>query len=203
VNDSQPPRTLVLFDLDGTLTDRDTFRDLLRFSFGSFRLFAGLLLTFPWTFFYIVGLCSAKTSKERVFGHFFAGMAETEFMERMKKYSLERLPALLRPGAIETLRLHLEQGHDTFIVSASIQNWIEPWATTEGMAVIATEIEIMDGVVTGNFSTPNCRGEEKITRILEAVSLPDYERIYAYGDTPHDRPMLGLASDPAYQPFRK
>lgn len=200
---SEETRTLALFDLDGTLTDRDTFRDLLRFSFGFFRLFSGLLATFPWTFFYVAGLCSAKTAKEKVFAHFFGGMSETEFMERMEKYSLERLPSLLRPGALGKIQWHREQGHTVSIVSASIRHWIEPWATKEGMGVIATEIEIMDGVVTGKFSTPNCRGEEKITRILEAIQLSDYGQIYAYGDTPHDQPMLTLATDPVYQPFRK
>ncbi|PJB83715.1 MAG: HAD-IB family hydrolase [Acidobacteria bacterium CG_4_9_14_3_um_filter_49_7] len=196
-------RTLALFDLDGTLTDRDTFRDLLRFSFGTFRLFAGLLVTLPWTFFYIVGLCSAKTAKERVFRRFFAGMEEEEFVKRTRKYSLERLPALFRPGALDQIRQHKEHGHDTFIVSASIRHWIEPWAASEGVGVIATEVEIRDGTVTGRFSTDNCRGEEKITRILEAIQLSDYGRIYAYGDTPHDQPMLTLATDPVYQPFRR
>jgi phosphatidylglycerophosphatase C len=200
---SEQIRTLALFDLDGTLTDRDTFRDLLRFSFGTFRLFAGLLVTLPWTFFYIVGLCSAKTAKEKVFRQFFGGMSEARFVKLMEGYSLERLPSRLRPGALEKVRWHREQGHSIFIVSASIRHWIEPWATTEGMGTIATEIEVMDGIVTGRFATPNCRGEEKITRILEEVSLPDFKQIYAYGDTPHDQPMLTLATDPIYQPFRK
>ncbi len=199
---AKQPRTLALFDLDGTLTDRDTFRDLLRFSFGKIRLIAGLLTTLPWTLFYVTGLCSAKTAKEKVFSRFFSGMAEEDFAEVTKKYSLEHLPGLFRPGAVEKLRWHREQGHDTFIVSASIRNWIAPWATGEGIGVIATEIEIVNGIVTGRFSTPNCRGEEKITRILEEVSLPDYERIYAYGDTPHDRPMLAIATHPIYRPFR-
>ncbi len=200
---TEQTRTLALFDLDGTLTDRDTFRDLLHFSFGPFRLATGLFATLPWIFFYTVGLCSAKTAKERVFRRFFGKMAEREFVELTKKYSLERLPSLFRPGAVDKLRWHREQNHDVFIVSASIRNWIEPWAKNEGIGVIATEIEIRDGIVTGRFSTPNCRGEEKITRILEEISLPDYKQIYAYGDTPHDRPMLTLATDPVYQPFRK
>lgn len=203
MNGSHTPRTLALFDLDGTLTDRDTFRDLLRHSFGTFRLIAGLLATLPWTLFYAVGFCSAKTAKERVFRRFFSGMPEEKFVELMKNYSLERIPSLFRPGALDKIRMHREQGHDTFIVSASIRNWIEPWAVSEGVGVIATEIEISKGEVTGRFSTPNCRDEEKVTRILDAVSLPDYEKIYAYGDTPHDRPMLDIATDPVYQPFRK
>ena len=203
MNTFQTPRTLALFDLDGTLTDRDTFRDLLRHSFGTFSLITGLMATLPWTLFYTVGLCSAKTAKEKVFRRFFGGMAEETFDKLMEKYSLERLPTLFRPGALDKIRTHREQGHDTFIVSASIRNWIEPWAISEGIGIIATEIEIRDSIVTGGFSTPNCRDEEKITRILDTVSLPDYERIYAYGDTPHDRPMLGLATDPVYQPFRK
>ncbi len=196
-------RTLALFDLDGTLTDRDTFRDMLRYSFGTFRLIYGLLRTLPWTLFYTVGLCSAKTAKEKVFRHFFGGMPEEIFTKRMEKYSLKQLPKRFRPGAVEKLRWHREQGHDIFIVSASIRHWIEPWATTEGINVIATEAEIKSGMLTGRFSTPNCRGAEKITRILEEISLPDYEKIYAYGDTPHDRPMLSIASDPVYRPFRE
>jgi len=200
---AEETRTLALFDLDGTLTDRDTFRDILRFSFGTFRLFAGLMLTFPWTFFYIVGLCSAKTAKEKVFQQFFGGMPEARFVNLMEQYSLERLPSRLRPGALEKVRWHREEGHTIFIVSASIRHWIEPWATAEGIGVIATEIEITDGMVSGRFTTPNCRGEEKITRILEVIQLSDYAQIYAYGDTSHDQPMLTLATDPVYQPFRK
>jgi len=138
-----------------------------------------------------------------VFRWFFGGMPEAEFRARTRAYSRERLPERLRPGALEKLQWHRDHAHDVWIVSASLRQWIEPWALSEGLRVIATEPKIVGGVLTGGLATPNCRGEEKVRRIREAIDLAGYDRVFAYGDTPQDRPMLALATDPVYRPFRE
>jgi phosphoserine phosphatase len=49
----------------------------------------------------------------------------------------------------------------------------------------------------------NCHGEEKVRRILEQHNMSDYEVVYAYGDTAGDLPMMKLAGNSFYKPFRK
>ena len=44
--------------------------------------------------------------------------------------------------------------------------------------------------------------EEKVIRIQEEYNLSDYQEIYVYGDSPGDKPMLGLATKSFYKPFR-
>jgi phosphoserine phosphatase len=58
------------------------------------------------------------------------------------------------------------------------------------------------GVLTGQFDGHNCYGQEKVRRIQAALDLAHYEHIYAYGDSSGDKPMLALADEAFYKPFR-
>ena len=50
-----------------------------------------------------------------------------------------------------------------------------------------------DGVLTGAFATPNCKGEEKVVRLRKRFpSLAD-TLIEAWGDSADDIPMLTQA----------
>lgn len=195
-------RTLALFDLDGTLTNRDSFLDFLVFAFGWYRTLLGFLHETLTLTRYALGRTSTETAKEHVFSRFFRGMKAVDFDRRAAIYSTTRMPEILRKGALDRIRWHLDEGHDVFIVSASMRQWIEPWAETESVRVIATEPERVDHVLTGKFQTPNCRGEEKVKRIRGQIPLGDYAGIYVYGDSRHDEPMLKLATEPVYRPFR-
>jgi phosphoserine phosphatase len=57
-------------------------------------------------------------------------------------------------------------------------------------------------VITGRIEGKNCHGEQKVIRIQEEYNLSDYQEIYAYGDSSGDKPMLGLATNSFYKPFR-
>jgi phosphatidylglycerophosphatase C len=60
-------------------------------------------------------------------------------------------------------------------------------------------LEVKGGRITGRFLTKNCSGREKVRRIKEQYDLALFDRIYAYGDNPADRPMLGLAHERYYR----
>jgi phosphatidylglycerophosphatase C len=94
------------------------------------------------------------------------------------------------------LRAHQAQGHRTVVVSASPSLYVDALARRLDIdAVIATELEVVDGSLTGRFAGRNCRGEEKLRRLVEWLDGRDVV-LHAYGNSPDDDPMLGRADHP-------
>jgi HAD superfamily phosphoserine phosphatase-like hydrolase len=88
------------------------------------------------------------------------------------------------------------------IISASMENWIKPWADVYGIGhVIATTVEIKDGRLTGRFSSPNCHGKEKVRRLFETMGSLDQYHICSYGDSKGDQDLLDLSDEPFYRVF--
>jgi len=193
---------IALFDFDGTLTERDSLLDFLRFTLPPRRFWPGAARLFPVMCAYKFGLMANDKAKMAVLSQFFRGMSEQEFLRLAQSYAKGRIPAILRSRASERLAWHCEQGHEVVIVSASPAEWLRPWADPLGLRVIATGMEVRDGCITGRFSPPNCHGEEKVRRIRAEYDLSAFDTIYAYGDTAGDRPMLALAHEAHYRPFR-
>jgi len=142
-------------------------------------------------------------AKEYMLSYFFKGTSEKKFMQVANEYSLKHIDTILRPKAMEKIAWHKEQGHKTVIVSASIECWLKPWCDENSLELIATKLEIKDGIVTGKFLTKNCYGIEKAHRIHEEYNLSDYDHIYAYGDSRGDKELLELADESFYKPFRE
>lgn len=103
----------------------------------------------------------------------------------------------LRPELVSRLRWHREQGHEILIVSASLEAYVEPFATALGGAhVLATKLRnAPDGTLTGELDGVNCRGAEKVRRLREWGLSPDIE-LWAYGDSSGDRELLQAAHVP-------
>ena len=192
---------LALFDLDGTLTHGDTMLAFIRYRAGTLKyawimLQSGLLHALG-----RIGLLPKDAGKKRLVHMAFAGASVAEVDREAEKFTREKLPDMFRTGAVERVQWHKAQGHRTCIVTASCAPWVKPWCTAQGLELIATGMEERAGTYTGELSTPNCKGEEKVRRVKEIFDLHTYEVIHAYGDTPSDRPMLALATDPYYKPF--
>ena len=78
-------------------------------------------------------------------------------------------------------------------MSASIDNWVKPFLP--GVTVLGTQVEVVDGHLTGRFSTPNCYGQEKVNRILERFPDRHSYHLTAYGDSRGDKEMLAFADE--------
>ena len=193
---------LALFDLDGTLTRRDTLSDLLVRQFGLMRCIAAGIRLSPALLGVLVGAVHRDVAKVRVLTHFFGGMSETEFEAMGRHYALNHLEKLLRPQARERLDWHRAEGHRVIVISASVVDWIRPWADARGIEVLATEMERRGGIITGQLAGPNCRCDEKIRRLRARLDPDDYHPIYAYGDTEGDTAMLAIADYPVYRGLR-
>ena len=79
--------------------------------------------------------------------------------------------ALVRQSARIAIWEQLQKCNRVFIVSASIYNWIKPFASDLGIRdILSTEIEVDgEGCLTGFFSNKNCYGQEKVVRLLEQI----------------------------------
>lgn len=194
---------IAAFDLDGTLTGRDTFTDLVRQTFGCRKLAAGIFMNSPLLLKYLFRIASNHAAKEAMFSYYFRGWQVEEFDARCRTYSTRSLPRLMKGEALSRCDWHIRQGHELVCISASIRNWIAPWALQYGFhQVIATEIETDGGVVTGRFKSRNCNGPEKVRRFLEMYPERARYTLFAYGDSRGDEALLSFADHAYLRRFR-
>jgi HAD superfamily hydrolase (TIGR01490 family) len=193
---------IAFFDFDGTITTRDTLLEFIKYCKGNNAFYAGFLINSPFLLAYKLKIISNQAAKEKVLQHFFKNTSVDSFRVLCEKFAAEIIPGLIRPGATAEIKRLQEEGQTVVIVSASPENWISPWAQKIQVELIATQLEIKSGSITGKIAGKNCHGTEKVSRIKSRYSLGDYAEIAAYGDTKGDLPMLALAKHPVYKPFR-
>ncbi len=196
--------SLVFFDFDGTLTTRDSLPCFALHSLGKLRTLIGALKALPWILMWKLGAVSNSVAKERLFSFLFRGMAGPGFAACCESFAPE-IEKMVRPELVARMARHIAAGDEVYIVSASIGDWIVPWAEKNGVDkshVIATGAAVENGILTGRFSTPNCHGPEKVRRIQAALGDIGVRSVVAYGDSGGDLPMLALA-DRAFMIKRK
>ena len=194
--------TIAAFDFDGTLTRSDTFLLFLLFQFGFVACLIGLWSNIGILTKYVFHKVSNHEAKQAIFSHFFKGKKVAEFDAACKRFAFSIIPGQIKSNAFEKCEWHLHKGHHIIIITASIRNWIEPWAKQHGFkAVIGTEVESSNEVLTGKFAGKNCHGSEKVTRLLSHFPERHNYYLYAYGDSRGDREMMKFADFPYYRCF--
>jgi HAD superfamily hydrolase (TIGR01490 family) len=195
-------RRIAFLDFDGTVTDRDTLLEIFKYRHGAFKFWLGFLLNAPVLLAYRLKIVSNQFAKEEMLRLFFGNMPVAQFRAQCVAFSKNRLNRFIRPKAIEEIKKLQAAGTEVVIVSASAQNWIVDWCTESGVSLIATQLEVKDGKITGKIEGHNCHGEEKVRRIHATYNLSEYNEVYCYGDTKGDKPMLALGNISFYKPFR-
>lgn len=195
-------RIVVAFDLDGTLTRKDTFLEFIRFVKGDAAFYMGMFLLLPKLLAFKLGLIRNDVAKVAVLRYFFGGMEVEELETLGAAFSQKRMPNYLRPAGIDRLRWHQEQGHDCYLVTASLTFWTQDWAKLHGLKLIATKPELIDGKFTGALESANNYGPEKVRRIQSQLGDIPIEKRFAYGDSGGDRELLAWADEGTYKPFR-
>lgn len=190
-------KRIVAFDFDGTYTLHDTLPRFLMHAFGRRAYLWGLILCLPWIALFKLRIIGGGKAKEKLIGHFVKGMPQAEFLALCERFRQQK-PQLERKRAREAMDRALADGDQVMVVTASLREWVEPWFRDEDVTVIGTELEADDnGILTGHFARPNCNGDEKWRRIVEAAPDAEQRELVAYGDSRGDMAMLGHA-DKAY-----
>lgn len=207
------------FDFDGTLTTSDTLLEFIKYAKGNGRFLMVFLMYSPILVLMKLHLYPNWKAKQQIFAHLFAGMRIERFNKLCQSFA-EDNQHLLRPEGVSLIHQVLGKGAKVYVVSASIDNWVRPFFQHRGITditVLGTQIEVVDGKVTGRFKTNNCYGEEKVHRICEALTTTtanaygttslSFDRtqydIEAFGDSRGDKEMLAFANHGHYKPFRK
>ncbi len=191
------------FDFDGTITDRDTLLPFLHYTFGTWPCFFCILSSIPIFLGWVVGMVSRQGVKETLLSHFFSGVDLEVVQQYAERFAERKLPSYVKAEAVQRLRWHQKHHHRCVLVSASIENYLRPWASSMGFHdVIASQLAIdKEGRVTGKLKGKNCRGEEKIQRLEALLGPKQRYTLFAYGDSRGDAELLALADYPYYRLF--
>lgn len=193
-------KNLYLFDFDGTLTRVDTLFDFLRHSFLD-RYKIEYIKFIP--LFILAKLSTQNTEKvkQKFIASFLKGRSRSEIKELAESYFEIRGRKILREKGLDYIR-KIDNHHDKYIVSASLDIWLEPFAHYLDVGLICTKAEFdLDEIFTGKFLTPNCNHHEKKIRIEQELDLNIYKEIFVFGDTKGDNAMLSLATRKFFKGF--
>jgi phosphatidylglycerophosphatase C len=192
---SGPARPLAAFDLDGTLTRRDTLLPFLYRAVGRDQAYRALLASsLPLARAAALGGAHRDLAKAAVLGRVLAGVPRAALAEAAESYADHVVAHGLRPDVRARVEWHRSEGHELVLVSASPELYVAPIGRRLGFDdVLATRLEVdADGRLTGRLVGANCRGPEKVARLRQwrgdALVIA-----YAYGDSAGDREMLALA----------
>lgn len=184
--------TIAIFDLDGTITDKDSYLEFIKYSKGKPQYYIGFLLLSPFIILYFLKVIPNHRLKEKFFSYFFKGQSQAKIKQKGDKFSEFVLPKLCRKSALQVLNWHIEHKHDILILSASADIWIEKWCAINGFQLICTEFEVKVGKYTGKLEGQNCYGVEKKIRLLDFFSKNPYNKSFGYGDSQGDKYFLEL-----------
>ena len=205
-------RRVYTFDFDGTLTTRDTLLLFIRFVCGRWGFVAVFLRYAPLLVLMKLKLYPNWRVKQKVFAHCFGGMTTETFNDYCCSFARKYGSCVLRPKGFATVRKALDEGATVMIVSASVDNWVRPFfddilttlSNPTAFVVLGTEVEAIDGILTGQFKSRNCYGAEKVRRLSAQLPAPREDcYIVAFGDSRGDKEMLQYADEAHYKPFRR
>lgn len=220
-------KKIFVFDFDGTLTHADTLLAFIRFACGPVRMCMGFALYAPLLVLMKLKLYPNYKAKQKVFAHFFRGMTLTRFDALCTAFA-QQGEHLLRPAARSFINTVRSEAYAMAIVSASIDNWVRPFAEmylqsdnaqnnfkdnsqnnsqnhkpSSPIIVLGTKVEVdAAGCLTGRFATPNCYGPEKVRRIEAVWPHREQYDVSAFGDSRGDKEMLAYADQGYFKPFR-
>jgi len=205
-------REVAVFDLDGTLTVRDTSLPFLRAATGRWPVAKGVLwagLCGPWDLARVPG--SGALPEKPTLGD-VAGRWECFLHERVASRTLTGMPVgeleragksfadtigrtLLRPDALGRIGEHRHAGHHLILASASLEVYLEPLRVSLGFDhMVGTRLKIREGVATGRFDGAPCWGPEKLRRVQEALDPALGDTLaHVYGNSRGDHALLQAA----------
>ena len=193
-------KKLYFFDFDGTLTYKDTMFLYLKF-YNSAKFNFQFLKHIPLFILLKLKLASAENVKKSFISSILKGQSKTKIEEKSQQFFEKYYPEIIRENAIEFIK-NIDREHtESYLVTASLDIWVKPFAEKFKMNLLATRAEFKNEIFTGNFVGNNCNGGEKVHRIKEALQGKKFDKTIAFGDTSGDKEMLEWANESHFEFF--
>jgi len=198
---------LALFDMDGTLLDGDSDWLFLQHRRAHGR--AGLRHVLQggyWMAQHRLGLLDAERVVARA-TRWLAGTPVDELAGEVAACYRERVQARIAPAGRRAVAHHRARG-DRLVVVTAANAWAAALVATElGIEhVVATELAVADGRLTGELHPPLCYGAGKLARTRDFVARERLSLANAtcYSDSISDLPLLEAVARPvAINPDRR
>lgn len=188
---------LAIFDVDYTLTKSETLMELYFFMLKKNpKLIKYVFKCIYSPLFYILKIYSAKEAKES-FLSFIKGMDEEEMQYIAKDFYENKLSKLIYNDAIEYIKKYKSQGYKIYLISASYEFYLnELYNIKEVDKVIGTRIKMSEKRYTNFVDGENCKGEEKVKRLLADLKNDgievNFKESVMFSDSLSDLPLFNL-----------
>lgn len=186
---------IAIFDLDGTITHRDTLfplvlRQLARPS--PLRLLR-LLRVVPATIRFAFDRDRAAL-KQSLLRATLRGTPRDTLNATCQAFVADTIAHRCFADALAAIRRHRDAGHHLVLMSASVDFYVPEFGRQLGFdQVISTGVAWNGDLLDGTLTTPNRRGEEKAVRLRALVASRGDGETFAYGNSDSDLPHLRLA----------
>ena len=178
---------IAFFDLDGTITHRDTLiplvlRVLARRPLRLLRLLGVLPATVRFLFDHDRG-----TLKQAVLRATLRGTQRAELARESEQFVRDTIAHRCFADALAKIRRHRDAGHFLVLMSASVDFYVPEFGRQLGFDhVISTGVRWKGDRFDGTLTTANRRGEEKSRCVRELLAQRDDSDTFAYGNSESD-----------------
>lgn len=193
-------KKLYLFDFDGTLTYKDTMFLYLKF-YNPSKFYLQFLKHIPLFVLLKLKLADAEKVKKSFISSILKGQSRTKIEKKSQAFFEKYQHDIFRENALEFITNIDRNQTECYIVTASLDMWVKPFAEKLRMNLLSTRAEFKNDIFTGNFIGKNCNGPEKVNRINEALQGRKFDKTIAFGDTSGDTEMLSWADESQFEFF--
>jgi phosphatidylglycerophosphatase C len=186
---------IAIFDLDGTITHRDTLFPLVVRQLAQpnpLRLLR-LLRVVPATIRFAFDRDRAAL-KQALLRATLRGTSRAELHAACRVFVTDTIAHRCFADALAAVRRHRDAGHHLVLMSASVDFYVPEFGRQLGFdEVISTGVAWNGDRLDGTLTTPNRRGEEKAVCLRAIVAARSDGETFAYGNSDSDLPHLRLA----------
>lgn len=197
---------LAIFDVDHTLTKKETLMEFYKFlllkekkSIGHIpiALLSGIL--------YGVKIHDEKETKQ-MFLKFLKGKTKKELDSLSEDFFNSKIKNILYKDGIDKVKDFKKSGYKIILTSASPEIYIKKFRNILDIDYIyGTRLEFKNEIYTGNIKGLNNKGFEKINRLLPFLdeNNVDLKNSYMFSDSMADKPLLELVGNPYLINYKK
>ncbi len=193
-------KELIIFDVDNTIIAGQSQALLIKYlykkGYVSFLYFVSLL---TWVFLYKLGIVKDPLVPMKYGLSFAKGKTIDEVQKIIDDFFDTILINRIYKNILEIISEHKNKNRDIILVSNAPDILIKKVAEYLKINIfISTNLEVVDGVYTGNIFGEIMYGEQKLLAVKKYIESKDYslENSWAYGDHDSDIFLLEKVSHP-------
>ncbi len=190
----EPAPRLVFFDLDGTISRRDT---LFGYVVGFVRRHPARLLGYLRVIPALVEFAVARKDRGHLKGALLHAVMGGASRADINAWTADYVPRLISrgvfPDALAAIRKHRDAGDQLVLMTATVDLYVPELAKALGFDdYLCSQVAWSDDRLEGWLTTPNMRDEEKAAALRRMAARFPGRRLVGYGNSAPDLPHLRL-----------